>query len=79
MMTDSIGPRRLRDCRRCGETLTIFHSCPALALADQEDALAQATAEVSPSTPEDEWAEIRERFPLTADRVIAAIKERRKP
>lgn len=73
MMTDSSGPRRLRYCRQCGETLTIFHQCSKVALADQLEPLAQAVVE-TPSS-EDEWAEIRQRFPLTANRIINAIEK----
>jgi hypothetical protein len=76
--SETADPRRLRDCRKCGELLTIFHDCPALALANQADDLAQATIQTSTSTAEDEWAEIRERFPLTASRIIAALEKERK-
>jgi hypothetical protein len=70
---DSYGPdRRSRPCRTCGGELSIFHSCPRLALADAEEDLGQAVLEAG--EVEDPWAEVRARFPLTASTIIAAAE-----
>lgn len=73
--SDTSDPRRLRDCRQCGTTLSVFHRCPRLALKEQAEALTQAVVETPQVSTEEDWEEIRRRFPLTADRIIAAITE----
>lgn len=63
-----------KPCRLCGDVLTIFHQCPRLELKEAIDDLAVGGAEIQRDGDEVEWAEIRRRFPLTAERIIKAMK-----
>lgn len=63
-----------KPCRLCGDPLTIFHKCPRLALKEAVDELEIGGAEIQADGGEIEWEEIRERFPLTADRIIEALR-----
>ena len=64
-----------KPCRQCGAVLTIFHNCPRLELKEAVEDLAIGGAEIQRDGVEVEWAEIRRRFPLTAERIIKAMKE----